>query len=56
MTTQDETTMSQYAENDNDELLLLTGDERLAYFSDKPTFKSNNMKEHLLAFCHKFCR
>ncbi len=53
MSKQDETTISHYSENDNDELLLLTGLERLEYFSEKPVLKTQNIKQQFLHFFKK---
>lgn len=53
MNSQDETTVSQYTENDNDKLLLLTGVERLRYFSEKPDLKKKNITQQLLHFFKK---
>lgn len=53
MNTHDDTTISQYAENDNDELLLLTGLERLEYFSEKPNLKKQGLKHQVLQFIKK---
>lgn len=41
-------TISQYAESDNDELLLLSGSERLEYFSEKPDLKEKSLKQQFL--------
>jgi len=48
MNTLEDTTISLYFESDNDELLLLTGLERLAYFSEKPDLKKKGLKQQLL--------
>jgi len=53
--TDDTTTMSRFDEHDNDPLLLLTGLERLEYFSEKPTLKSKNLRDHIMQFCKKLC-
>lgn len=53
MNTSEDTTIRLHSENDNDELLLLTGLERLEYFSEKPDLKKKDLKHRVLHLIKK---
>jgi len=53
MNIHDDTTISNHYEDEKDELLLLTGLERLQYFSAKPELKKKTLKEQLTHFFKK---